>query len=155
VAGDPVRGHAHGVLCAQGLVAGAAHQQLALALEERGPCGVVPRGVGVPVLLDHAGGVDRDLALVGVEVLDAARLRGGLGGHGGLLCWGRANLASRRLDIPTLARSRRKMLAVVAAMPAMDAISLRRPLESPAWPPPPTSTAWTCSSWPNCSATAA
>src|SRR3546814_13059176 len=42
-------------------------------------CGVVVGRIVVPGLLDDAGGIDRHLALVGVQVLDAARG----GGHGG------------------------------------------------------------------------
>src|SRR5690606_35794340 len=45
------------------------------------PGGVVLGGVLVPGLLDDPGGIDRNLALVGVQVFDAAWL---LGGHGGL-----------------------------------------------------------------------
>ena len=82
---DRARIHAHGVLGLQELVAGTADQQLALALVEHAPGGMVVGAVVLPRLLDHGGGVDRDVALVGLHafsrlVFDAAR-RGF--GHGG------------------------------------------------------------------------
>jgi hypothetical protein len=71
---DAVGREAHLRLRAQEGLAGAADQQLALAGVEALPDVVVGRGVAVPRLLDHAGRVDRDLAAVGLEVLEAARL---------------------------------------------------------------------------------
>src|SRR3546814_4602488 len=76
---DAVGRHAHRVLRGEELVAGAARQHLALARVQRRPGRVVVGRIVVPGLLDDAGGIDRHLALVGVQVLDAARG----GGHGG------------------------------------------------------------------------
>jgi hypothetical protein len=69
--------HAHRVLRLQELVTGAALQDLALARIQRRPGRVVLGAVAVPRLLDDAGRVHRHLALVGLQVLDAARGRGG------------------------------------------------------------------------------
>ena len=75
---DGVRTHAHLVLGLQELVTGAADQQFALALVQRAPGGVVFGLVVGPWLLDHGGRVDRHVTLVGLLVLDAARLVHGL-----------------------------------------------------------------------------
>jgi hypothetical protein len=74
---DVVLADAHRVLALQELVAGAALEQFALTPEQRLPDAVVGGRVAVPGLLDHAGGVDRHIALVGGQVFDALRL-----GHG-------------------------------------------------------------------------
>ncbi len=76
---DAVGRHAHGALLAQEFVAGAADQDLLLALEQGRPDLVVHRRVVRPGLLDHGRGVDRHIALVGELVFDALGL-----GHGGL-----------------------------------------------------------------------
>lgn len=65
--------HAHCILCLQEFVAGAVHQQRALAAIQGAPGGVVVGAVALPRLLDHGGGVDRHIALVGELVFDALR----------------------------------------------------------------------------------
>ena len=72
---DAVRGHPHRVLRGEEFVAGAADQDLALALVQLPPHVVVAFAVVVPRLLDDAGGVHRDLALVGDDVLEAGGFR--------------------------------------------------------------------------------
>ena len=72
---DAVRGHPHRVLRGEEFVAGAADQDLALALVQLPPHVVVAGAVVVPRLLDDAGGVHRDLALVGDDVLEAGGFR--------------------------------------------------------------------------------
>jgi len=76
---DHVLAHAHLVLGIQELLAGAANQQLALALVQGAPSGVVVGAVAVPRLFHHRCGVDRHIPLVGLLVFDAARV----GFHGG------------------------------------------------------------------------
>src|SRR3546814_843902 len=79
IPGGAVGRDAHRVLRGGEVVAGAAREHRALARSQRRPGRVVVGRIVVPGLLDDAGGIDRHLALVGVQVLDAARG----GGHGG------------------------------------------------------------------------
>src|SRR5690606_16887875 len=65
--------HAHRILRLQEGVAGQPGQQLALAAVELPLDRVIGGAVGTPGLLDHAGGVERHVALVGHRVLDALR----------------------------------------------------------------------------------
>ena len=76
---DLVRAHVHGALRVEERLAGAADQDLLLALEQLRPDVVVDRRIAGPGLLDHGRGVDGHVALVGELVLDALRL----GVHGG------------------------------------------------------------------------
>src|SRR5690606_4648498 len=79
---DAPGAHAHGPLLAQELLAGPTRQHLLLAREQRRPDLVVGAAVAAPGLLDHGGGVDRHVALVGELVFDAARfVHGGYSGR--------------------------------------------------------------------------
>ena len=109
---DPVRRHAHVALAAQELGAGAADQQLLLALEQRRPDLVIGAGVGTPRLLDHAGGVQRHVALVGHLVFDALR-----GGSHGVPLRGRQDIHCRRLSA--------QRACLIAGIGAGSAIKLR------------------------------
>jgi len=72
---DGVGRHAERVLGIEKRAARATGQQLALALEQRGPNLVISGAVIGPRLFDDASGVLRDHAAVGGDVFNAARLR--------------------------------------------------------------------------------